>query len=283
MRVTRDLNVSTSQLLTSLVGGLALFLVPQDAKNITDGIFRELYVAGIASLVVTLLFLIFKNYETIGISLVIVMALTTVNYTIYNIKMNMQGPFKLYLDYYDGICFFLVWLIPFLVCIGIRIFSFNSYNSDLFKLEFKNFMKLSTIAFIIYYTILLFACFLFENPVNLFAQRNINLIFIQKNKSNNLQILEIKEYIKSFLYFVPIGFFVSVYKNKTATWKKLVIAAGLAIFIELTQYILNTATVSVYDLIFYIMGFILGGIIKKLLDALRSFITRKEERTIFNF
>ena len=115
MRVTRDLNVSTSQLLTSLVGGLALFLVPQDAKNITDGIFRELYVAGIASLVVTLLFLIFKNYETIGISLVIVMALTTVNYTIYNIKMNMQGPFKLYLDYYDGICFFLVWLILYIL------------------------------------------------------------------------------------------------------------------------------------------------------------------------
>ena len=88
MRVTRDLNVSTSQLLTSLVGGLALFLVPQDAKNITNGIFRELYVAGIAALVVVLLFLIFKNYETIGISLVVVMTLTAINYTIYNIQYN---------------------------------------------------------------------------------------------------------------------------------------------------------------------------------------------------
>ena len=84
MRVTKNLNVSTSQLLTSLVGGLALFLVPQDAKNITNGIFRELYVAGIAALVVVLLFLIFKNYETIGISLVVVMTLTAINYTIYN-------------------------------------------------------------------------------------------------------------------------------------------------------------------------------------------------------
>ena len=58
----KNLNITTSKLLTSLVGGLALFLVPQDAKNIVDGMFRELYVAGIATLVVVLLFLIFKSY-----------------------------------------------------------------------------------------------------------------------------------------------------------------------------------------------------------------------------
>ena len=283
MRVTKDLNISTSQLLTSLVGGLALFLVPQDAKNITDGIFRELYVAGIAALVVVLLFLIFKNYETIGISLVVVMVLTAVNYTIYNIKMNMEGPFKLYLDYYDGICFFLVCLIPFLVCLSIRIFSFNSYNSDIFKLGFKNFMKLSTIAFIIYYMILLFAYFLFKEPVDLFSKRDINLIFIQNNRLNSIQTFQVKEYVKSLLYFVPIGFFISVYKNKTAAWKKIVIAICFGIFIELIQYALNTATVSLWDIVFYIIGFILGGIIKKSLDVLRSFITRGEERTIFDF
>ncbi len=283
MRVTKNLNVSTSQLLTSLVGGLALFLVPQDAKNITNGIFRELYVAGIAALVVVLLFLIFKNYETIGISLVVVMTLTAINYTIYNIQMNMEGPFKLYLDYYDSICFFLVCLIPFLVCIGIRIFSFNAYDLNLFRLEFKNFMKLSTIAFTIYYMILLFAYFLFKEPVDLFSPRDIDLVFIKSNSLNSFQMFQIREYIKNLLYFIPIGFFVTVYKNKTSTLKKIMMVVYFSIFIELVQYVLNTATVSLVDLISYIIGFILGGVIKKLLDMLRKFITRGEECTIFDF
>ena len=94
---------------------------------------------------------------------------------------------------------------------------------------------------------------------------------------------EIREYIKNLLYFIPIGFFVTVYKNKTSTLKKIMMVIYFGIFIELVQYVLNTATVSLVDLISYIIGFILGGVIKKLLDMLRKFITRGEECTIFDF
>ena len=197
MRIIKNLNLTTSQFIASLIGGLALFLVPQDAKNMFNGgIFREFYVAGIAVLVVVLLFLIFKSYETIGISLLVVMTLIVANYTISNIMLNIYGPFQFYLDYYDSVCFFLIWMIPFLSCIIIRLFSFDSYDSDLFKEEFKNFMNLSTIAFAIYYIILLLAYFLFDGPVDLFSERDVNLILFSNNANSNLESFQTKEYIK---------------------------------------------------------------------------------------
>lgn len=284
MRIIKNLNLTTSQFIASLIGGLALFLVPQDAKNMFNGgIFREFYVAGIAVLVVVLLFLIFKSYETIGISLLVVMTLIVANYTISNIMLNIYEPFQFHLDYYDSVCFFLIWMIPFLSCIIIRLFSFDSYDSDLFKEEFKNFMNLSTIAFAIYYIILLLAYFLFDGSVDLFSERDVNLILFSSNVNSNLESFQIKEYIKCFIYFIPLGFLVHIYKNKTSFWKRVLIAVCFGIFIELVQFSLNTATVSLWDVIFYTLGFIVGGSIKKLLDIIRRTITRGEESTIFDF
>ena len=280
----KNLNITTSKLLTSLVGGLALFLVPQDAKNIVDGMFRELYVAGIATLVVVLLFLIFKSYETIGISLIIVMVMTAINYTFNNISQNLNSKFSIYLDDYDGICFFLVWLIPFLICLVIRLFSFGTYNSDFFKKEFRSFMNLSTIAFIIYYIILLLAYFLFPRPVDFFSKREINLIFLPSNNNFiSIMNIQINEYIKSFLFFIPLGFYVYIYKRDLPLWRKLILSLSAGIFIESFQFVFNTTTLSLWDIIFYILGFFVGGAIKNLLDVTRNLVTKGEEKTIFNF
>lgn len=284
MSIIRNLNITTQQFIASLIGGLALFLVPQDAKNIfNSSIFREFYVAGIAVLVVALLFLIFKSYVTIGISLLVVMTLIALNYIVSNIRLNIHEPFQFHLDYYDGICFFLIWMIPFLSCIVIRMFSFDACVSNLCKEEFKNFMNLSTIAFAIYYIILLLAYFLFAGPVDLFSERDIDLIFFSNNANSSLEPFKTKECIKSFVYFIPLGFLVCIYKNNMNFWKRILIAVCFGIFIELVQFALNTATVSLWDVIFYTLGFIVGGAIKKLLDIIRYTIIRGEESTIFDF
>ena len=140
------------------------------------------------------------------------------------------------------------------------------------------------VCFIIYYIILLLAYFLFPRPVDFFSKREINLIFLPSNNNFiSIMNIQINEYIKSFLFFIPLGFYVYIYKRDLPLWRKLILSLSAGIFIESFQFVFNTATLSLWDIIFYILGFFVGGAIKNLLDVTRNLVTKGEEKTIFNF
>lgn len=278
--------VGTAQLFIAVAGGIALYLVPQDAKNMLAVSQRTAYVVAVAFFVTSLLLFLFKSYETVGISLVVTMTLIVVNYARGSVEQiiadSSQGKsFMLYLSYYDGLCWGLIWFVPFLICITIRLFATGEWDTPEHRQNFCRFYKLSGRAFYVYYGILFLVCFLFIRRVDFYGARQMNLMpFIEikwylTNLQTGLQYLA-----GNLFFFMPFGFFISVRKAAMPWWKKLALVAVLSIGIELVQFAFNTGYADTDDVLLNCAGFFAGVFIKNILDRIRSFVTGGGEKAI---
>ena len=286
MNLIRSFHLSPAAVFLAIAGGLALFLARNDAKGILDSPWREVYVAAIAVIVTAALLIIFKNYEVVGISLGVCMILIMGNYFLINIRKIIEdiqegNPFTIYVNFYDGLCWGLSCFIPFFICILLRTFSVGKWDTKEKRQQFENFFHLSAIAFFLYDAILFFACFIFKNPIQLFAPREFEWIPFGLFLSDQIAGNSVFYNIGIFSFFIPIGFFLSVYKSNLSIIKKLAISLGVCMLIEVAQLLLGTGTASTGDIILGVGGFVIGCILKRLIDQCRTFVTLSEEKTIF--
>lgn len=122
--------LSTAQLFVALAGGVALYLIPRDAQGIHSPL-QELYVAGVAGIICVLILIFFKSYETMGLSLLIGMSFLILNFlgsTCFQWFETAGADRNLafQLDYHLGILWALVWMVPFLICLMVRVFALNN-------------------------------------------------------------------------------------------------------------------------------------------------------------
>lgn len=280
--------LSTAQLFVALAGGVALYLIPRDVQGIHSPL-QELYAAAMAGVICVLILIFFKSYETIGISLLIGMSFLIVSFlenTLFRWMTTAGGDRKLVfqLDYHLGILWALIWMVPFLICLLVRIFALNEWDTSPKRLDFSYFSRWSGIALGVFYGILLLFCFVLNRPIDMWGTREVNLIPFHQIVQYFSSSSDIVYFLfGNLFFFTPIGFFLAVSGPSLAWWKKLLIAFGIGTVIESIQWILNTGMVDIDDVLLNAAGFYIGCGLKWAVDKVRWVISGGTEDKIFYF
>ena len=116
--------------------------------------------------------------------------------------------------------------------------------------------KISQIVFIVYITILLYITVVRNLQ---FRGRDINLQlfvgYIPIIRSSIPRFIYL--FIGNIIWFVPLGFYLAVYKRKPF-WITILYGFLLSLFIETMQYVLGTGVSELDDLILNTLGCIIG-------------------------
>ena len=276
-------------LLIALAAGLILYLAPNDAKSIFLSIMlRELFVFIVAFITTVVILMMFKDYRVVGLAVAIFTILACFDIIVYNINLifqniNLKQAFFLSMDTYDTVCFMISCFVPFAICLIVRVFSIAKWDIKNRRKQFKPFFYLCTISFLAYYILIYSIYFVFPKPVDLFSSREFSLIPFQNVNSYWPNYGAAAYIFANIAFFIPAGFFVSVYKQNLGFKKEAVIALTLAVSTELLQLIFNTACVNFEDAILCFMGFMLGTTIRFLIAKCRNYIIQSSDDDIFAF
>lgn len=276
--------LTTAQFFVALAGGLALYLTPGEAQSFLHTPIRELYVAGLAALIALIILVIFKSYEAVGISQITGMIFLMTGFLSEKIRslidmMVVDGKFVF--DYQSGIIWGLVWMAPFLICMLVRIFSLNEWDTPQKHEDFTYFFRWASIAFYVLYVVLLVFSFILIRKIDLNGERQLNLIPFYQITQYFSSVSDVVYYLfGNLLFFSPIGFFLSVRHPKLCWWKKLLIAFGIGFVIEFCQYMLNTGMADIDDILLNAAGFYLGCGAKRLINLVRRLISGGSEISI---
>jgi glycopeptide antibiotics resistance protein len=275
----------TGQVFTSLAGGLALYLTPQDSEGYSSLLLRGLYIAGLAALITLLLLLLFHSYETVGLALAGVILLVTVRYLGDAVRQIVEcsktgASFVLSFDYYGALFWGIVWFTPFALCVLIRLCAGEAWDTPQKRREFGNFFVLASASFYVFYGVLLLFCFLFVRPVDLYGVRSVNLTpFAQILRYFSGMENGLLYFVGNLLFFTPLGFFLSA-RYSWPLWKHSLFILGTSVGIELIQFALNSGYVDIDDVLLNVAGYFFGCLIKWLLNQIRNRITAGEESEI---
>ena len=285
MNERKKMPISTPVLLASVAGGLVLYLAPKDGRVTFSSPFRELFVVLMAVLVSVLLLAVSRRYDAVGVALVVMIAFVFVNYVSYAVGLYWQDkelghPFTLNLDYYEAFCWGLIWFIPFLICITIRVFASGGWDTQTHHEEFSHFFKMAGRAFYVYYTIAFLACFVFFNPIDVGGIRTVHLIPFENFFGRFSGSTGSLSFFGNLLFFTPLGFFAAIRMKKPRWYKLLLVGVITGALVESVQFALNTGAVETNDAILNLIGVMLGFWLKFLLDKIRSFVTNGEETQI---
>ena len=278
--------LTTARRFAAVGGGLMLLLAPRDGKLLMQPPLREFYILAITLFVAAAMLFLFKSYEPLGASLVTVMALAGLQLlwsvgTQLVASIQKKVPFLYQVDYYDVVYWGAVWFVPFMICILIRLFARNEWDTPEKRADFCRFFKAASVAFLFYYAILFMVCFVFIRRVDLNAAHDYNLIPFRQMRDyfgsteNGMRYL-----FGNLFFFTPLGFFLAVYRSKWKWWNHLLIGVLFSGGIELLQYGLNCGMADVDDVILNAAGLLLGVGIKCLLDRLRATMTDREELSV---
>lgn len=278
--------LTAAQLFVALAGGLALFLTPQEARGFLHSPVRELYIAGLSAVIALAILTIFKSYEAVGISMLTGMLFLMTGFLVENIRRFIEitildGGFTMQLDYHQGMIWGLVWMVPFLICMMIRVFSLNEWDTPQKREDFAHFFRWASLSFYIFYGILLLFSFVLIRKIDFWGERQVNLIPFHQITAYFSSASDVVYYLfGNLLFFAPAGFFLSVSKPGLSWWKKLLVAFGIGIVIESSQLLLNTGMVDVDDVLLNAAGFYIGCGVKRLVDQVRRLISGGSEERI---
>lgn len=282
----RTARLTVVQAFLAAAGGLILYLVPQDAKAQVGSPWRELYVLLLAAAVALTLLLLFKSYETVATAMLVSMVLVLAHYGIWSVQMGLEDAqkdngFLLHLSYYDGICWGIICLVPFVICLGFRLFAQQKWDTVEKRVDFLYFFRRAGVAFGIYFAILLCSWFLLNSRVDFNGGRTIHWVPLGQIFTAFANLPNSFRYLLGYvLFFIPLGFLCSVLKPDWRWYQRLLLCLCFSVGIQLCQYALNTGPLDIDDVLLNLLGFWLGDLVKGLLDTLRLHITDGEERAI---
>lgn len=289
MKVKAPPRLSSVQWFVSIAAGVAMFLMPQDAQSYFSDIYRQICVALVAFGIALVLLLLFKLYEPIGVAMMSSMFLTVGNFGIRIGIRIYEGPalenFTMAVNVYDGLSWGLVWAMPLLCCFLMRLFAQGKWSEPEAKRDFCRFFQKASVASGCYLLILLLAVFLYFRPMNFNGLRHMNFMpfaqisyYIQALREGNPDGMKL--FFSDAVFFIPIGFFLFALTPTWKIWKKLLAAVIFMAAIEGVQYALNTGVADIDDVICYMVGFGLGGLIKIIFDWIRKKVTKGKEPKI---
>ena len=183
----------------------------------------------------------------------------------------------------------LIWFSGIGVLIFIRLHSPIDEGTDIRKKEFAKAFHLSSLLFILIYTLLLYYLFFLQREMDLSGNRRLNLVPLQGAFSVYWpQIIEGHFGNDAFLQFfgnlfilAPLGFILGVYGRRFPLWIRLLIPVLLAGIIESTQFFFNMGASDIDDFWMNVTGAWFGECFVFFVKARRTKITGGKEKDIF--
>ena len=183
----------------------------------------------------------------------------------------------------------LMWGSGVMVTIIIRLFAHGKWNASHIRKTFSSgFLVLSIVFFLIYLALLL-DLFVFQRTATE-ARRSLHLIpfrgafatywpQIKKGKFTNGVFVQ---FFGNLLIFAPLGFFLHILWGKRRhRWILYLVPVLLSGTIEACQYFFNIGECDIDDLWMNVVGFFIGILFVKIMDAIRKAVTKGKEKTIF--
>ncbi len=193
------------------------------------------------------------------------------------------------MDYEWWFRIIVMWVGGISVTVLIRLFSRKKWNAPHIRKSFSKGFLVSSIVFSILYIILLLDLFIFQRKT--FAgPANLNLIpfkgafatYWPHIKKGHFSSGIFVQFFGNLLIFAPLGFYLGLWWRKHPhKWILYVIPVFLAGVIEACQYFFRMGQSDIDDLWMNVVGFLLGVLAGKVLDLLRTKITKGKEKTIF--
>ncbi len=287
MNVLPSQKLTISQFSLGLAAGLMLFLLPNDAKNQieAEGL-CEAYIFLISLVITGVLFFITKRYESVGISLITMSLLNGVSFLLEIIFGFSEDPNGYWpdLDSYRIVSMFLLWIVPFVFCMLIRLLSKGSSDNNDTRRGFARFMSSGMKALlIIYVVVVIFKLIMPDKPSQ--ESRKIEYMIFARiiDCLNGTHENGIPYIMWHCIVLAPLSFYLSVLVPKFKIWQIAVIAASVGLATEVMQFIFNTGTACTDDVLMLIVGAILGIVIKRSVDKLRSILTNGEDPNMLSF
>ncbi len=283
---TRKLSIG--EFFLSMAAGLMLFLLPNDATNqfTSEGV-RYGFIFIVSLVVVGVLYLLVKRYEAVGTALLTMAWLEIGGMGVGIISGLIQkgGAYWPKVKLYLLVSMFLLWMIPFLMVLILRLTSFGNTDTNENRKSFTRFLILSTRALmVIYLLVLLFRLILPHRP-HPELDRQLYLIpytRLQACIGGTIQNGP-EKIIWNGLILAPLGFYFSLLTSRIRLWHVMIISLALGLTVEALQYLLNTGAAAFDDILLYAVGAALGYLIVKLLNLIRSGLTMGNDRDMMSF
>lgn len=287
MNVLPGQKLTISQFFLGLAAGLMFFLLPNDAKNQigAEGL-CEAYIFLITLVITGVLFFITKRYEAVGVAMFAMSCLMAAS-LLFDIIVGIIESSSSYwpdINQYKIVSMFLLWFIPFVVCMVFRLLSTGKNDNNESRRGFASFMSLSMRALLVMYVIvIIFKLIMPERPSQ--DERETDLMILSRITQclNGTHENGIAYIMWHCIVLAPLSFYLSVLVPKLKVWQIVIIAACFGIATEVMQFIFNTATACTDDILMLIVGAVLGILFKKAIDKLRSVITKGEDLNMLSF
>lgn len=277
--------LSIGELCVSLAVGLMFFLLPNDAKNqFQDELVCEAFVFIINLIITIVLYIVIKRFEAVGAALLTMSVLIGVSIVFSTVTgMISKGTeFWPTLTRYRIISTVIMWMTPFLFVVFLRLISGRTNDNGDIRRSFVRFLVLSLRAMLIVYLITILFRVVIPVKPDMDSERDLLLIpfsMVERCISGE-QPAGVEYIIWNCLILAPLTFYLSVMVPKFRIWHSLIIALALGLTLEAFEFILNTGPACVDDLIMYLIGALLGVIIKETIDLMRAIITMNQEKVI---
>ena len=288
MTVLPGQKLSIGESFISIAAGLMMFLLPNDAHNQFESeivCYGYIFVVGL--LITSVLIMLIKRYEAIGTEMLATSVFILIK-LVFSIVTGIISKGREYwpsLNEYNIVSIFLIWVTPFGIAIALRIVSGMKSDSNDKRRSFARFMTLSMRSLMIVYGIVLIFKLIIPTTPKLEAERSFYIIpfdFIRTIISD-IGTDDIVYLLWHLIILMPLTFYLSVLIPKLKVWHSVIIAISLGLAIEALQFLFNTGTASVDDIVLYISGAVLGVVLKNIIDFLRRKMTGGSDKCMLSF
>ena len=279
--------LTIGELFVSMAVGLILYLLPNDIRNQTDSVYLSEVLVFFTALIVTGVFLfIIKRYEAVGAAL-LTNSIITVSAFVFNTVngfISKGGRFWPNIAEYQLITMFILWTVPFLFVVILRLFARDSKDTDETRRSFCRFLSLSLRALMVIYLLVIVFVQVLPRAPSTSSTRGIYYIPFDRIREC---IDHAAEWGTLYLCWngliqVPLTFSLLVLNPKIRWWQMLFISFAFGLTLEILQFSFNTGTVYIDDLLLYMTGGMVGFFLKRLIDYIRSFLTIGQDRTMLS-
>jgi len=195
-----------------------------------------------------------------------------------------------HMDYEWWFRIILMWIGGVSVTILIRLMARKKWNAPHIRKSFGSGFLVSSIVFCILYIFLLLDLFIFQRSEFADPAATLNLIpfkgafatYWPHIKAGRFTDGIFVQFFGNLLIFAPLGFYMGLWwRKRPHKWILYIFPVILAGVIEACQYVFKIGQGDIDDLWMNVVGFLLGILAGKVLDAIRTKVTKGKEKTIF--
>ena len=288
MTVLPSQKLTIGELFVSLAAGLMFFLLPNDSKNQFDSIIAsECFVLLICFTITVVLFVIIKRFEAVGAAMLTYSVLTLINilFTTITDIFSKTKDYWLSVSEYNIFCMFIMWVIPFFFMTIIRLLQSGIYDNNESRMGFSRFLWFSMKALLILYFIIIILKMIIPYKPHTESPREIDFVLFNRITEciKNVHQDGTKYIMWHSFILAPLTFYLLILIPKIRWWHLLIISTTFSITIEALQYLLNTGTACLDDIIMYTVGAVIGILLKHLIDSVRSVLTSGKDDCMLSY